>query len=81
MFYKRVDPTSSFAPFAYLLKEWIYSPDNTFEVDFNMYSSLVDAVLSINKFLYCDLEAILDPNELAFGKCGPTVAVPNNAIG
>ena len=47
-----------------------------------MYSSLSDAVLSMNKFLYCDIGTPDSAEtELAFGKCGPTAAVLDNAIG
>lgn len=77
MFYKRSDPTISFSPYAYLFVAWIEDSNNMFGVDFDLYSSLLEAIRSINKYTYCSYSTSL----LAFGECGPTAAVSSNAIG
>ena len=42
-----------------------------------MFSSFSDAYTGTNAYSYCDYKS----NMLAFGECGPTGAVSNNAIG
>lgn len=44
MFYKRKDPSVSFAPYAKLLSVWEEGSDNRFKVDFGLYSKLSDAI-------------------------------------
>ena len=78
MFYKRKNPTASFSPFSKLLTVWEEGTDNRFTIDFDMYSLLKDALMSLNEYAYCSFS---DSTLLAFDKCGPSAAVSNNAIG
>ena len=78
MLYKRKDPNDGFQPFSKLLTLWEQGTDNVFKVHFDMYSLLSDALQSINQYSHCGFS---DPNLLAFGDCGATGAVSNNAIG
>ena len=78
MLYKRKDPQAPFIPFTKLLTKWEEGNDNKFQVDFELYSKLSDAISSINQFTYC---SFTDSSLVAFGDCGPTGAVINNAIG
>ena len=78
MFYKRKNPAVSFSPYSYLFTAWLEGTDNIFGTDFELYSCLSDAIEDTNKFTYC---GGYGSKMLAFGDCGPTGAVTNNAIG
>lgn len=44
MFYKRKNPSASFAPYAPLLTAWSEGADNKFQEDFELFPSLPDAL-------------------------------------
>ena len=79
MIYKRKVPAVSFSPYSCLLTAWVEGTDNVHGTDFELYSSLAfsDSIEDSNKFTYCNFGS----NFKAFGNCGPTAAVLNNAIG
>ena len=77
MFYKRKNPGVSFSPYSCLLTAWVEGTDNVHGTDFELYSSFSDSIEDNNKFTYCNFGS----NFKAFGNCGPTAAVSNNAIG
>ena len=78
MFYKRITPSATFEPYSLLLVSWVEGTDNRHGTDFELYPTLADTLAEINKFTYC---GGFGSTMLAFGECGPTAAVTNNAIG
>ena len=49
-----------------------------FHTNFELHSTAQDAVFDKNPYQYCEF---IDSAEWAFGSCGPTGAISNNAIG
>ena len=78
MFYKRKVPAVNFSPYSSLLKSWLEGTDNRHGTDFEIYPTIADTLADTNKFTYC---GGFGSTMLAFGECGPTAAVINNAIG
>ena len=78
MYYKRINPSATFSPFSILFESWVEGTDNRFGDDFDLYSTLADALVDTNSYTYC---GGYGSNKVAFGRCGPTGPVNNNEIG
>ena len=78
MFYKRINPSATFLPYSVLLVSWIEGTDNRHGTDFDLYPTLADTLADTNKYAHC---GGFGSAMMAFGDCGATAAVTNNAIG
>ena len=78
MFYKRLTPVGAgFDLFGCIKSNWTDAPGNAFNVDFELYSSLGDALAgdAAKRWTSCDFD---DPSGVGFARdCGPRGSMPN----
>jgi hypothetical protein len=71
MFYRRLTPLGGFDLFDCIKSNWTDAPGNAFNVDFELYSSLEDALAgdAANRWTSCNFD---DPSGVGFARdCGP----------
>ena len=71
IYYKRLTSPHTFAAYAYMAYNW-FSSENTFHSDFELYSSLDDALNGVNEWSYCNFN---DGGVGFLRDCGPNGAV------